>query len=144
MTYIETFLQHLVDRQLRRNTITAYQRLLVRFEQHCRQKGRRNIAEVSRHDAISFIDSLSDGRLMTRAARLKLSCLVAYFRFLEERGLIFLSPLKGFCLPHAPRTHYPVVLKAEMEQILRPVASAGNLIVKGKALLELSFFCIVH
>ncbi len=139
MFYINDFLSDLAERRLRHSTIKAYQRLLERFKEHCRKRGISEIVQVGMKEALSFIDSFILGLRMTRAIRIKVCRLQAYFRFLEEKGVVFLSPLKDYRPPDVPRAHYPVLSEVEMKAILQSVSTSGNLMAKGKALLELAY-----
>jgi integrase/recombinase XerD len=69
----------------------------------------------------------------------QVSRLSTYFRFLEEKGRIFESPLRGCALPKIPETHYPVLTQKEMKDILERIPATGGLPVKAKAILELAY-----
>ena len=139
MLNITDFLEFLEERNLRNGTIKAYKRLLERLEDLCRQSGISEIGHLGKKEAQLFIDSLTKGLLITRSVRLKISRLLVYFRFLEDKGLIFISPLKDYQLAEVPRTHYPILSKAETKGILEHTHETNNLMIKGKAIMELAY-----
>ena len=138
MLHIDDFIEELRERRLRYGTRKSYGRLLIQFSDHCRKRGIFDASQIG-SEALSFIDSLSRGRRITRSIRLKISRLKVYFQFLEEKGLIFLSPLKDYQVPEVPRTHYPVLSKDETEGFLEHAQKTNNLMIKGKAILELAY-----
>ena len=139
MFHVDAFLKHLSERQFRYATLTAYRRLLERFTAYCGQCGVPDVAAIGRKEALNFIEVLAPRDRMTLAGLRSILRLRAYFRFLEEQGLVFESPLRGYVPPEAPKTHYPVLSEKEMTEILEKIPRNGGFSVKARAMLELAY-----
>jgi len=139
MSHVDAFLKHLTERQFRYATIAAYRSLLERFTDYCIQCGVSDVAAIGRKEARGFIEALAPRDRMTLAGLRSISRICTYFRFLEQQGLIFESPLRGYVPPEAPKTHYAVLTEKEMMDILAHVSGTGRLSVKGRAMLELAY-----
>ena len=139
MFHVDEFLKYLSERQFRYATLTAYRRLLERFATYVGQHGFSDVAAIGRKEALNFIEALAPRDRMTLAGLRSISRLRVYFRFLEEQGLLFESPLRGYVPPEAPKTHYPVLSEKEMTDILTRVIGTGRFSVKGRAMLELAY-----
>lgn len=140
MFYIDEFVTYLEQARYRRHaTVVAYRQLLNRFEQYCAQRGVAEVGAVDSRLVRDFVGSLqSDGR-PTQVAVGKLSRLRSYCHWLQDQGRIFLSPMRDYCLPEVPASHYPVLREQQMRQILTQLPAAGSLSIKGRAILELAY-----
>lgn len=139
MFYTDLFLDDLRDRGYRYATRKAYEKVLQRFTQHCGERGLSEVTAVRRETALGFIRSLGDANRMTKATLQKISRLRAYFRFLEDKGLIFESLLRGYALPEIPEAHYPVLTQEEVTAILTGIRGGDALCAKARAILELAY-----
>jgi len=135
----DLFLDYLRDRGYRYATRKAYQKVLSRFTEYCIGVGVSEVTAVGRDAALGFVRSLGEPDRITKAALQKTSRLRAYFRFLEEKGLIFESPLRGYALPEMPEAHYPVLTRAEVDAILTGIRSGDSLCDRARAILELAY-----
>jgi site-specific recombinase XerD len=140
MYHIEDFIKHLKETRYRRHTtLQDYRSLLYQFCRYCQQRGTTDIREVGKSDALGFIDSFRDEERTTDAIRIKIYRLLAYFRYLEDTGLIFVSPLVGYRIPKPQKSHYPVLSRNDMDSILSKIPANGRLSIKGKAILEIAY-----
>ena len=139
MFHVEAFLKNLEERRYRSYTRSAYRKVLDRFTEYCARHGLFQVMAIGRTEARQYLDSLGPKDGPTAAVLRQISRLRAYFRFLEERGLIFESPLRGYAPPEMPETHYPVLTQRELKEILERVPSAGSLSIKARAILELAY-----
>ncbi len=139
MFHAEEFLKHLEDRQYRAYTLASYRRLLERFAAYCLQHGLLDITAIDRKEALEYLQSLGPKDRMTEASLKQLSRLRTYFRFLEEKGLIFESPLRGYAPPVIAEAHYPILTQEQMRDILERMPSTGSLSVKARAMVELAY-----
>jgi site-specific recombinase XerD len=139
MFYVDLFLDHLTERGYRYATLRAYRRLLDRFTEYCGELGVSDVTAVGHEQALAFIRSLGEPDRLTKATLQKISRLRAYFRFLEEKGLIFESPLRGYTPPEIAETHYPVLTEGEITEILIRIEGKDGLYYKARAILELAY-----
>ena len=139
MFYVDLFLDHLAERGYRYATRRAYRKLLDRLVEYCREHGLAEVTALGREHAVPFIGTLGDPAGLTRATVQKISRLRAYFRFLEDMGLIFESPLRGYALSQVPEAHYPVLTQQEVTAILTGIRTEGSLCHKARAILELAY-----
>ena len=139
MFYADLFLDHLSDRRYRYATRKAYEKVVQRFTEYCGERGLSDVTAVGREIALAFIGSLGEPDRLSKATLQKISRLQAYFRFLEDKGLIFESPLRGYALPEIPESHYPVLSRAEVEAILAGIRGGGALYDKARAILEVAY-----
>jgi site-specific recombinase XerD len=140
MYYTEDFIKHLKETRYRRHTtLQEYRSLINKFCQYCQQRGLTDIREVRKADALGFLDSIREEERITDAIRIKIYRLLAYFRYLEDTGLIFVSPLGGYRIPKAQKSHYPVISRNDMDSILAKIPVNRTLSFKGKAILEIAY-----
>lgn len=140
MFYVEEFLTDLEQAHYcRYATVVAYRRLLNRFEQYCVQRGVAEVGAVDGRLVRQFIASMQSHGHMTESIRGKLSRLRSYFRWLQDKGRIFLSPMRDYAAPDVPVTHHPVLPERQMRRILTEMPAPGTLSIKGRAMLELAY-----
>jgi integrase/recombinase XerD len=139
MLHVEEFLKHLENRDYRAYTRAAYRKVLARFAAYCGQNGFLDINTIGRKEVLEYIQSLGSKDRMTQAAVRQISRLRTYFRFLEDKGLLFESPLRGYDPPEIPEAHYPILTQKQMRDILERIPVAGSLAVKARAILELAY-----
>jgi len=139
MFHVEEFLKNLEERRYRAYTLAGYRKVLERFARYCGRRGLLDITAICRKEVLEYIDSLGPKDRPTTVVLRQISRLRSYFRFLEEKGLIFESPLRTYISPETPTTHYPVLTQQEMGKILEGIPATGGLSVKAKAILELGY-----
>lgn len=139
MFYTDLFLDYLRDRGYRYATRQAYEKVLNHFAPYCEELGVSEVTAVGCEVALGFVRSLGEPDRMTKATLQKISRLRAYFRFLEDRGLIFESPFRGYALPEIPESHYPVLSRAEVDAILTGIRGRDSLCDKARTILELAY-----
>jgi len=139
MFHLEAFLRTLEKRQYRNYTLSAYRKVLQRFVSYCIQNDLMDITAVSRKEALEYLQSLGPKDRLTEARLKQLSRLRTYFRFLEEKGLLFESPLRGYAPPEIAEAHYPILTQEQMRDILERMPATGGLSVKARAIVELAY-----
>jgi len=139
MFYIKEFLKHLKEKQYSFSTLKGYRRALENFETYCIHSGVNGIKDIPKKQVFEYLDTLNGKDRSTKAYCNNISRFIKYFRYLEEEGFIFLSPLRDFSLPEYSKTHHPVIRKAEMERILWHTDVGDPLCIKGKAIIELAY-----
>lgn len=139
MFYADLFLDHLRDLGYRYATRRAYQKVLSRFTEYCSGVGVSEVTAVDRDAALGFVRSLGEPDRMTKATLQRICQLRAYFRYLEDKGVIFESPLRGYALPKIPESHFPVLSRAEVDAILTGVRDENSFCDKARTILELAY-----
>lgn len=139
MFHTDLFVDHLRQRGYGYATHKAYEKVLNHFTEYCGARGLSQVTAVRRDTTLGFIRSLGQPDRMTKATLQKISRLRAYLRFLEEKGFIFESPLRGYALPEIPEAHYPVLAQEKVNAILTGIRSENALCDKARAILELAY-----
>ena len=139
MFYIEEFLNYLKDKQYRFSTLHAYKQELNYFEEYCTRCGVEEVKNTTKQMTFKYLATLHGKENPTKAYCNQITKLIKYFRYLEDEGLIFLSPFRDYSLPKYHGKNYPVIEKAEMENILSNMNTDDPLCIRGKAIIELAY-----
>jgi integrase/recombinase XerD len=139
MYHVDEFIRRLREEQYRFSTLKSYRRSLDRFAAYCKSRGIEEIKVVPAQLVFRYLDTLEGKDRITKAFRNHVSRLIKYFRYLEQEGLIFLSPLRNISLPKYLKRHHPVLGRSEMERILRLVRVDTPLCIKGRAIIEIAY-----
>lgn len=139
MFYVQPFLDHLATIHYQSKTIRDYRYLLKRLASYCSQQQVVDITAVTEGMIRNFLKSVSNGDPNRKSAYIKICRLRKYFRFLEDKGYMFLPPdieQPVRVPPIAPR----VPPDGEgMEHVLSRIRTDTSLCLKGKAMLELAY-----
>ncbi len=139
MFYIEEFLSYLKSKQYSFSTLHAYRSELNHFKEYCIRYGIEDVKSIPKQIVLEHLKTLNGKDHLTKAYCNKITRLIKYFRYLEDEGLIFLSPFRDYSFPKYQRKNYPVIEKAEMENILSNMNTDDLLSIKGKAIIELAY-----
>jgi len=139
MFYIEEFLNYLKSKQYCFSTLHAYRSDLKHFKEYCIRYGIEGVKNIPKRMILGHLKTLNGKENLTKAYCNRITRLIKYFRYLEDEGLIFLSPFRDYSLPKYHGRNYPVIEKAEMENILRNINTDDPLCIKGKAIIELAY-----
>ncbi len=117
---LERFLRHLrLERNLSKNTVTAYGRDLRRFESFCRdQLGIEHPTRLDRQALMSYLIDLREGGLHDRSITRQMSTLRTFGRFMVDRGVIEENPAALLELPQTPRAIPDVLTPDEVARLL--------------------------
>ena len=89
---ITSFLTHVrVEKGLSANTVSAYRRDLVKFENYAKKK-KLSLEDVTRDDLVEFLASLFRQKLESRTVARHLVTLRNFFRFALTQDLITVDP----------------------------------------------------
>ena len=94
---------------------------------------------ISKAIVLDYLKMLNGKAHPTKAYCNQITRIIKYFRYLEEEGIIFLSPLRDYSISRYQTKNYPVIGKAEMKRILRLTNTLDPLCIKGKAIIELAY-----
>ncbi len=139
MFYIKDFINHLKMNHYSYSTLKAYRRDLGDFEVYLACNDIKDAINISKATVLDYLKTLNGKAHPTKAYCNQITRIIKYFRYLEEEGIIFLSPLRDYSIPRYQTKNYPVIGKAEMKRILRLTNTVDPLCIKGKAIIELAY-----
>ncbi|MBW8002984.1 MAG: tyrosine-type recombinase/integrase [Planctomycetes bacterium] len=139
MFYIEEFINHLKMNQYSYSTLQAYRKDLGHFEAYLAYNGIKDAMNISKATVMDYLKALNGKAHPTKAYCNQVTRIIKYLHYLEEEGIIFLSPLRDYSIPKHQTNNYPVIGKVEMEKILMDTKTFDPLCIKGKAIIELAY-----
>jgi len=137
--YVQAFLDHLAEIQYQSKTIRDYRYLLNRLVSFCTQQQVVDITAVTEGTIRDFLKSVNNEDLNRRSAYIKICRLRKYFRFLEDRGYMFLPPDIEQPVHAPPSTRWAHPDGEEMDYVLSRIRTDTPLCLKGKSMLELAY-----
>jgi integrase/recombinase XerD len=139
MFYVQTFLDYLFEIHYQPKTIRDYRHLLNRLASYCSKQQVADITAVKEGMIRDFLKSVSDGNSNRKSTYTKICRLQKYFRFLEDKGYLFLPPdIEQPVRAPLPAPRLPPNA-TEMEHVLSHIRTDTPLCLKGKAILELAY-----
>ncbi len=139
MFYIEEFLNYLKENRYSVKTIKHYSDLLQHFKNFILRYGIFDVKNISQIESHEFLNLLKKRNISDREYYLRSRRLIKYFQYLEEKGLILLSPLEDHPGIKFPKKSFPVLKEKEIESILKKIKTDHPLCIKGKAIIELAY-----
>ena len=139
MFYVQTFLDHLSTIHYQPKTIRDYRYLLNRLESFCLQQQVTDITAVNEGMIRDFLKSVNNKDPNRKSAYIKICRLRKYFRFLEDRGYMFLPPDIEHPVRAPPSTHRAHPDDKKMDHMLSRIRTDSALCLKGKAMLEIAY-----
>jgi integrase/recombinase XerD len=138
-TVISSFVMHVrVEKGLSANTISAYKRDLLKFEEFAKKR-KLTLESVSRDDLVDFLASLYRLKLESRTVARQLVTLRNFFRFAQIQGLIADDPSINLESPKI-RRHLPGYLRLEeVEKLLEQPDSKTPTGLRDRAMLEVLY-----
>jgi integrase/recombinase XerD len=136
---ITSFLTHVrVEKGLSVNTISAYRRDLVKFDEFAK-KTKLTLESVSRDDLVDFLASLYRQKLESRTVARHLVTLRNFFRFAQVQGLRAEDPSLNLESPKI-RKSLPGYLKLEeVEKLLAQPDEKTPMGLRDRAMLEVLY-----
>ena len=115
---IASFLTHVrVEKGLSANTISAYRRDLIKFENYAKKK-KLSLEGVTRDDLVDFLSSLFRQKLESRTVARHLVTLRNFFRFAQTQDLIAVDPALNLESPKIRRSLPGYLRLEEIERLL--------------------------
>ena len=139
MFHTEDFIEYLKAARLSSKTIRAYLALVGRLKSHFVDMGIRDVKEITEKGITEYVDLLSSRHGNSKYLYVTVIRLKRYFAFLEERGVIFLSPLKHIPNPKSLNPSYPTLDQKRLRLLLDSIKPDTPFLVRGKTLLELAY-----
>jgi integrase/recombinase XerD len=136
---ITSFLTHVrVEKGLSVNTISAYRRDLVKFDEFAKKR-KLTLESVSRDDLVDFLASLYRQKLESRTVARHLVTLRNFFRFAQVQGLRAEDPSLNLESPKI-RKSLPGYLKLEeVEKLLAQPDEKTPMGLRDRAMLEVLY-----
>ena len=136
---ISQFLTHVkVEKGLSANTVSAYQRDLVKFNAFV-QKRKLTLEGVSRDDLVDYLAGLYRGKLESRTVARNLVTLRNFFRFAQIQELIRVDPSLNLESPKIRRTLPGYLRLEEVEMLLAQPDAKTALGLRDRAMLEVLY-----
>ena len=136
---ISQFLTHVkVEKGLSANTVSAYQRDLVKFNAFA-QKRKLALEAVTRDDLVDFLAGLYRGKLESRTVARNLVTLRNFFRFAQIQELITVDPSLNLESPKIRRTLPGYLRLEEVERLLQQPDANTPLGLRDRAMLEVLY-----
>ncbi len=139
MFYTDEFINHLKINHYSYSTLKAYRKDLGHFEAHLACCGIKDAMNISKATVLDYLKMLNGKAHPTKAYCNQITRIIKYLHYLEEEGIIFLSPLRDYSIPIYQTNNYPVIGKVEMKRILWLTNTGEPLCIKGKAIIELAY-----
>lgn len=138
---IEAFIDGVwMERGLSDNTLAAYRRDLVAWEQWLTRND-RDAVMAERGDIEAYLASLLTARKSPRSAARALSCLRGFYRFLLREGRRDDDPTLGIRSPSQGRPLPKTLSEQDVEALLGAPDVATALGVRDRCMLELLYAC---
>ncbi|MGB2590792.1 MAG: site-specific tyrosine recombinase XerD [Candidatus Acidiferrum sp.] len=136
---INQFLTHVkVEKGLSLNTISAYQRDLMKFKVFA-EKRKLTLEAVSRDDLVDFLAGLYREKLESRTVARHLVTMRNYFRFAQIQEYIPVDPSLNLESPKIRRTLPGYLRLEEVERLLAEPDAKTELGLRDRAMLEVLY-----
>jgi len=136
---ISSFLTHVrVEKGLSSNTVSAYRRDLVKFDEFARKR-KLSLEGVSRDDLVDFLASLYRLRLESKTVARELVTLRNFFRFAQIQDLIPEDPSVNLESPKIRRNLPGYLRLEEVERLLTQPDVKTPIGLRDRAMLEVFY-----
>jgi len=139
MFRFDVFLHHLNDSQRAPATIREYRRTLSDLARQLTLYGPSDDRAIRGEHIAAFLEDLRQRRPSEDYVAKVAGMLKTYFRFLVEHGLLLCSPMTEWKTNRAGMTHYPVVSRRTLDDMLEAVDGDDPMSIRGRAMLELAY-----
>jgi len=136
---ITSFLTHVrVEKGLSANTVSAYRRDLVKFENYAKKK-KLSLEGVTRDDLVDFLASLFRQKLESRTVARHLVTLRNFFRFALTQELITVDPALNLESPKIRRSLPGYLRLEEIERLLAQPDDKTPIGLRDRAMLDVLY-----
>jgi len=138
--WIDLFLHHLaVEKGLSPNTLEAYSRDLQGYSALLRDKGIREMGEISSEEPLAYLKGLRSRGISARSQARILSSLKGFHKFLLRERAAKEDPLRRLRSPRVVPRLPSVMSMKEVEELLRQPDARQPLGIRDRAMLELLY-----
>ena len=136
---IEEFLNFIiVEKGLSKNSVEAYERDLLKYEQYLKEVG-KELLNARREDVLSFISNIRENGLSSRSAARNMVAIRMFYRFLKGERLIDKIPTENVDLPRTFRRLPETLSPAEVEMLINAPDVKEPQGIRDRAMLELLY-----
>jgi integrase/recombinase XerD len=136
---ISSFLTHVrVEKGLSANTVSAYHRDLVKFDEFAKKR-KLSLEAVSRDDLVDFLAGLYRQKLESKSVARHLVTLRNFFRFAQVQELISTDPSINLESPKIRRSLPGYLRLEEVERLLAQPDAKTPLGLRDRAMLEVLY-----
>ena len=136
---ITSFLTHVrVEKGLSANTVSAYRRDLVKFENYAKKR-KLSLEGVTRDDLVDFLASLFRQKLESRTVARHLVTLRNFFRFALTQELITVDPALNLESPKIRRSLPGYLRLEEIERLLAQPDDKTPIGLRDRAMLDVLY-----
>src|SRR4029077_19201817 len=136
---ISSFLTHVrVEKGLSSNTVSAYRRDLLKFDEFARKR-KRSLEAVSRDDLVDFLAGLYRQKLESKSVARHLVSLRNFFRFAQVQELIPADPSLNLESPKIRRSLPGYLRLEEVERLLAQPDAKTPFGLRDRAMLEVLY-----
>ena len=139
MFYVDEFLEALRDQRYSQKTIGDYRSLINHLKEYLEKHGVAEIKSSSDRQIQAYAGRLEDKNPASKHAYIQILRLKKYFTFLEERGVLFLSPLRNHSSPKFLPRSYPRIGATQVQAVLAAIKLQNPFLIRAKAILELAY-----
>jgi integrase/recombinase XerD len=138
-TTISSFLTHVrVEKGLASNTVSAYRRDLLKFDEFARKR-KLSLEAVSRDDLVDFLAGLYRQNLESKTVARHLVTLRNFFRFAQIQELVSEDPSVNLESPRIRRSLPGYLRLEEVERVLSEPDAKTPLGLRDRAMLEVLY-----
>ncbi len=138
--HIEEFINYLsVERGLANNTLLAYQRDLLRYQDYLESHDVRSVNSIDRKHVTDFMYAEKQRELSTNSVCRSLAAIKTFHRFLVREQLSKDDPTNLVETPKIWKRVPDVLSMQEVEQVLEAATGRGWQVIRDKAILELFY-----
>jgi len=127
-----------VEKGLSKNTVDAYNRDLIRFENFLKDR-KREIINAGREDVLAFMTHLGKSGLGSRSTARNMVAVRMLYRFLKNESYIEQLPTENIDLPRSFRRLPDILSPSEVESLLKAPDVNEALGIRDRAMIELLY-----
>lgn len=139
MLFEREFYDHLQSTGNSDETVRIYHQIIARLKAFLGARGIDDVRQMTEAEVDAFTSDLGRQHLASQTGYHLLCHLKRYFAYLEEAGIVYLSPAAELCLPKNIRHHHRAYAEEEIRTMLDGLRVDTPLCLRGKAILELGY-----
>lgn len=137
---VQEYLDYLtVERGLAKNTLQAYRRDLLQFENYLKKRGIASWSEIEQKNILAFLMYLQGQGQTSNSISRKLAAIKSFFRFLALEKNLKNNPAELLSSPKLERKLPRVLELKEVEELLNAPKGQTAIALRDKAMLEVLY-----
>lgn len=139
MIYIDNFLKHLENNHYSKVTIKDYKETLNSIKSFFNGKKLVDEKKFTENDIVNYLNHLEDINATDNVRYRSTQRLRTYFNYLEETGIIFISPVRNIELPKKVRKPSTVLSMEEVDLLFSRIKTDTDSGIRFRAIMELMY-----